>query len=853
MDKLSSWQAWDAERKHIAQKYELQRTLCEKDLNEAKEQAYKWRDAKEKDWRSRFTPEDYAAIAPSLEENMQNRLEKAAQTYLQRMSTIEQECRKETDRHNNSWDTSTIVLPKESSIASKSSPAPTKSSGSPNKVITSEGRMLATINTSKRKGSPGPTPKPKRPRIKTSIPENSLLRTPSATPQSITKPLTDRTITFDAVFNNSEHKDFIMEYPRDSGNFYVLYCQEHQVHFTRSPAQGAAKHINGQMHGFLPKHYDVAVQEVGYLVIDCNQELANRHNREVDRAYEKGYKPENPLQCKKIRRASTKKPPFQKSTGSAGETRIATKSSSFKGIINPRTYNVYCAYWTDTRAMYPVLILGWDKQEEAGLEATLADTPLLDKSSSPPKCYIYDQDKIVGWAPGFEDGGAKVKSRQFPVMWFDDVHSWGWVDAASLREFSDYTPRPRLKKYFDVAYRWIAERGTSSPLQKREDMHGTIRQGTATGQETFPVTKRDGSSVKQDFRGESPKAHIPGAFDGELDDPELRRLAEKGGDTSSDEDYESSCVDRADIENLALHESRTTYRKSFFSFRNSSHSDHTAVHDQPSEGVPANNKPPPTPLSAPARPEPPSIKDFPFERPKVPQARALSQEVFPMPSTSLSKTDSQGDGPIAANPWNAQKADQAPAIVTGLRGSMAESTVTTSENNSVQRKYDHDSTLANPEEQKTSEEQTLSRDLPDNATPNRSSEPGRPEMPQYPSGPAKFAISQYTHGAVNWKKANLGGHCIPLYCSTDMKSVFSKGGAINIKIAATELRTFVREIDEETNGNGILTLIFQDTTTPPVKLVFDRDSGANNINLGKKQARVFTNWLRDCNIRPGRQ
>lgn len=356
--------------------------------------------------------------------------------------------------------------------------------------------------------------------------------------------------------------------------------------------------------------------------------------------------------------------------------------------------------------------------------------------------------------------------------------------------------------------------------------------GTATNQETLPGSEWADSSIKQDFGGESSEAYAPGALDGDLDDPELRRIAEKGGDTSSDEDYESSSSERANIENLALHESRTTYRKSFFSFRN--------TNSQPTEG-PANNEPPPTPVSAPARSEPPSIGSFNIDH-TMAQARQRSVDAVFIPSTSLSRLGSQGDESIAADPQNAQKAGQAPAVVADLRGTMTRPTATTAEANSVQSKPDHDSsTDTNPEKQKMPEARTLPSGTPDDATSN------------IPSGPAKFAISQYTDGGVDWKRASLGGRCIPLYYSTDMKSVLSKGGATKIKIDATELRTFVREIDEEQNGNGILTLIFKDTTTPPAKLVFDRDGGANNIDLGKKQARVFTNWLRDCGIRPGRQ
>jgi len=76
------------------------------------------------------------------------------------------------------------------------------------------------------------------------------------------------------------------------------------------------------------------------------------------------------------------------------------------------------------------MILGWDDQTKGGLQDNLASTGLLKKEASPPKCYIYGssavgdsrRSAIVGWAPGYEDGGPKVNERKFPVM-FLYVHS----------------------------------------------------------------------------------------------------------------------------------------------------------------------------------------------------------------------------------------------------------------------------------------------------------------------------------------------------------------------------------------------------------------------------------------------
>ena len=203
------------------------------------------------------------------------------------------------------------------------------------------------------------------------------------------------------------------------------------MHFTRNPAQGAAKHLNGISHGFTSRNRTLAVKALGYHIIDCNKDLATQHNRAVDEAYANGYKP---LRVRDRKREGSHK---------------------WQGITNAKPYNVYCALWTQTRKIYPVMILGWDSQYEAGLgHLMLSETGLLDLIER-PDCYVYDQGKIVNWAPGFEDGGPKVRGRVFPVRWFDGQASNGWVDARHLRDFATHEFDREQAEYFAQAHSWI--------------------------------------------------------------------------------------------------------------------------------------------------------------------------------------------------------------------------------------------------------------------------------------------------------------------------------------------------------------------------------------------------------------
>jgi hypothetical protein len=94
-------------------------------------------------------------------------------------------------------------------------------------------------------------------------------------------------------------------------------------------------------------------------------------------------------------------------------------------ITSPKPFHVYYGYWKPENSIWPVMILGWDDQTAGGLKDDLVGTGLLNKKvSNPPKCYVYKDNTmnnamdnaIVGWAPGFEDGGPKVTQRKFPVM-----------------------------------------------------------------------------------------------------------------------------------------------------------------------------------------------------------------------------------------------------------------------------------------------------------------------------------------------------------------------------------------------------------------------------------------------------
>ena len=99
-----------------------------------------------------------------------------------------------------------------------------------------------------------------------------------------------KTVDYDAVYDG-DHRHTIVEYPKGSNEWYILCCDEHSVHFGANPLQGASKHLNGKKHGYQRKDFDLAVQMLGVLVLNCDAEKAKLNNLMFGRAWDAGYRP----------------------------------------------------------------------------------------------------------------------------------------------------------------------------------------------------------------------------------------------------------------------------------------------------------------------------------------------------------------------------------------------------------------------------------------------------------------------------------------------------------------------------------------------------------------------------------
>ncbi|KAI2627650.1 hypothetical protein GGR54DRAFT_425927 [Hypoxylon sp. NC1633] len=375
-------------------------------------------------------------------------------------------------------------------------------------VVSGERRLLMRVQSKKRKASMSRENSPKRLHVDSSV---NPLRTPVATPIAESAQPLERTITFDEVFQDgkAKHKDTIVEWPVGSNQWYILKCEKHGFHFKKRPIQGAAKHLSGMSHGFPDRNWDVALRTLGYRVVDCTEKLMRLNNQVAEEAYAKGYvlptyqsiKRQRAKKARKDRQAKARKPAKlhtadldlhpskgemlipEESAAVQPREHVGTPSSGDRSsdahdvIVNPKTFHIYYGYWkaggqNDQEHIYPVMILGWDDQTGSGLKDTdLQHTGLLKKTSHPPSCYIYkNNNKIVGWADGYEDGGPKIQSRKFPVMFFDEAQTVAWLPARDLARFPLYQqkPPPQPDHPFNAARRWIAEREGFDEWEDRE-------------------------------------------------------------------------------------------------------------------------------------------------------------------------------------------------------------------------------------------------------------------------------------------------------------------------------------------------------------------------------------------------
>ncbi|KAG6353431.1 hypothetical protein INS49_005612 [Diaporthe citri] len=207
---------------------------------------------------------------------------------------------------------------------------------------------------------------------------------------------------FDEVYQegHAETKHIIVEHPKGTDQWYIIRCQHCPRDFKDTPLRTAGSHLHSSEHGYQPRDATHIVENFGIAVLDCNKELAEKNNAVARRAF----------------RRQEKEGPRPPDDTAASGSRHGRRGGG--DIVSPTPGQIYLGYWVKAKRSWPVLLLPTANLEDVGVPETLESLGLLEKL---PPCYRCDTTtSTLEWEEGFEDGGAKVAQRWFPVMFFDD-------------------------------------------------------------------------------------------------------------------------------------------------------------------------------------------------------------------------------------------------------------------------------------------------------------------------------------------------------------------------------------------------------------------------------------------------
>lgn len=91
-------------------------------------------------------------------------------------------------------------------------------------------------------------------------------------------------------------------------------------------------------------------------------------------------------------------------------------------------------------------------------------------------CFDVDNGKIVGWTPGYENGGSLAYDRWFPVVYLDKYYCIGWMHARDFLEFEQKQGCYKVRERY-------------ANLTKHEPRNGQAEPSTVVGGE-FQVASK---------------------------------------------------------------------------------------------------------------------------------------------------------------------------------------------------------------------------------------------------------------------------------------------------------------------------------------------------------------------------
>ncbi|KAH6644975.1 hypothetical protein BKA67DRAFT_586616 [Truncatella angustata] len=708
------------------------------------------------------------------------------------------------------------------------------------------------------------------PAASTAAPQPSQQQAPS-TAQEISYAEVRRRATEDG------HWDSIMEYPPRGKAWYILYCQDHHVHFKQSAIRAAAKHLNSSAHNFPNRNSLPAIAALGFRIPDCTPELASKYNRDVETAYKCGYEPANATKYsgKKV------KYPFEgqgdhpdQHDSTRPEPRLIPKANNGSSsglalepaptqhlVANPKTFHIYYSEFPEDVdgeriiTYWPVIILGWDDLRPGKIPNdtsniniqwnTLHETGLLRDENKPPRCYEYGDQGILGWAAGYDDSSSaiKLRNRKFPVMYFDDFRSFGWVSATWLSKFGlERRGPPKRRGYSEIAFHeareFVAKREGFADWGERERArkNGTLARWTPRVEQ--PSSRADSRTNTTNPTRSSDKDKS-GSLEPVCSDDELRALKENAVEIPGDDDYKDLDDDDpgedgedtdtdADIDADVMPNLEKTEWPS----------NHSAQSEDRASSVPEDlHVTRPSPREPTIPPMPPKTNEQTLEpRAPTPVTAIGPTRKFTAKRTGMSQfRASLPPRPIksaSALPPLESIASLPPRPLAPVAGP---SPLELLKQPTAQASISDKNPTAEESGQPIITRVTHTINLP------RTAATTPPVASNELTGPHRFEVCEYDSDGYHWKRSSCTENGIRLFQVEDGKGLQSSPGCpVNVRIDAAEWGALS---NKSITGNCIVTITRTDGTKS-IKMIFDRKDGDDTVKRGRQQARDFVSWLR---------
>ncbi|KAK7570697.1 hypothetical protein V3481_019240 [Fusarium oxysporum f. sp. vasinfectum] len=276
---------------------------------------------------------------------------------------------------------------------------------------------------------------------------------------------TRNSIHFNAVYQNrrAAKKHTIIRIPEDPVRpvkFYILRCEDHDIHFDDSPLQAGLAHLS-EKHQHQNPSFETIVEHFGYEVIGCDDEKLIQNNKAAKEAFERGERGARDSIHVRTDSPSPERP--RKNTSHAvKKSRSRRSRRKTQNSIDPHDLvpgDVYIIYWSASKQWYAGLYIPLQDPESIGIDESLEAMGLL---SDIPPCYEYDSSsKSFSWAEGYEDGGPDASEQQFPFMFFEgldfpDLSHVVWIPIGEIQRWNE--DKALMIEHSDQVFEYLKQR-----------------------------------------------------------------------------------------------------------------------------------------------------------------------------------------------------------------------------------------------------------------------------------------------------------------------------------------------------------------------------------------------------------